>query len=93
MDFMYIKSLTMLTFGRPISAESRTIKIHALINYAPAVAAVVDLITGISVGDQDPDPQDPHVFWPPGSNSLRYGSWIQLRILPFSHTCVLIELK
>ncbi len=29
---------------------------------APTVAAVVDLITGISVGDQDLDPQDPHVF-------------------------------
>jgi hypothetical protein len=38
---------------------------------APTVAPVVYLITGISVGDQDPDP---HVFWPPGSNSQMYGS-------------------
>jgi hypothetical protein len=37
-----------------------------------------------SVGDPDPDPQDPYVFGPPGSGSFsqRYG---RLRILPFSH--------
>jgi hypothetical protein len=29
---------------------------------------------GSSVGDPDPDPQDLHVFGPPGSVSQRYGS-------------------
>jgi hypothetical protein len=55
----------------------------------------------ISVGDPDPNPQDPHGFGPTGSGSIsqRYESGIRLRtsdpesgsgprILPFSHKCV-----
>jgi hypothetical protein len=42
-----------------------------------------------SVGDPDPDPQDQHVFGPPGSGSRstsqRYGSGS----FPFSHKCVM----
>jgi len=32
--------------------------------------------SNFGVGDPDPDPQDPHVFGPPGSRSIsqRYGS-------------------
>jgi hypothetical protein len=39
----------------------------------------------ISVGDLDSDPQDPHVFGPPGSGSISHEVWIRIRILPFSH--------
>ncbi len=40
-----------------------------------------------SVGDPDPDPQDSHVFEPPGSGSIC--QWIGLRILPFSYKGVM----
>jgi hypothetical protein len=42
-------------------------------------------VVGISAGDPDLDPQDPHVFGPPGSGSVSQESDVPIRILPFSH--------
>jgi hypothetical protein len=38
-----------------------------------------------SVEDPEPDPQDPHLFGPPGSGSGSYQSDVWIRILPFFH--------
>ncbi len=42
-------------------------------------------ICKFSVGDPDPDLQDPHVFGPPGSGSGSISQRYRIRILPFSH--------
>jgi hypothetical protein len=45
--------------------------------------AVLGTLQEISIGD--PDPQDPHVFWVPGSISQRYGSGSGSCVIMYVH--------